>query len=146
MADEADPIVMLMADDDADDRMFALDAMREGRVNNDLRTVENGEKALDFLHQRNGYEGAPRPGLVMLDLNMPKLGGLDVLKAMKEDDALRAIPVVILTTSKAEEDRIRSYNLGAASFITKPVTFEKLVELMQAIGKYWVEFVDLPSR
>jgi CheY-like chemotaxis protein len=114
MTQITDPIVMLMAEDDADDRMFALDAMRAGRVNNDLRTVENGEQALDFLYQRNGFEDAPRPGLVMLDLNMPKLGGLDVLKAMKADSSLRPIPVVILTTSKAEEDRLRSYNLVRA--------------------------------
>ena len=138
-------IVILMADDDADDRAMAEEALREGRVANDLRFVEDGEKLMDYLYRREGYEHAPRPGLILLDLNMPRKDGLEALAEIKTDPALRRIPVVILTTSKAEEDMLRGYDLGAASYISKPVTFEGLVELMKAIGKYWIEFVELPA-
>jgi len=142
------PIVILMADDDADDRMLTKDALTESRVLNDLRFVEDGEELLDYLKGRGAYtdrEKSPKPGLILLDLNMPKKDGREALKEIKADPELRRIPVVVMTTSKAEEDVYRSYDLGASSFITKPVTFDRLVELMRTMGQYWVEFVELPD-
>ncbi len=144
----AKPIVILMADDDADDRILTKDALEESRVVNDLRFVEDGEALMDYLNRRGKYadpEESPRPGLILLDLNMPKKDGREALKEIKEDADLRRIPIVVMTTSKAEEDIFRSYDLGASSFITKPVTFERLVELMRTMGQYWVEFVELPD-
>ena len=142
------PIVILMADDDADDRMLARDALEESRVLNDLRFVEDGEELMEYLTRKGKYadiEDSPRPGLILLDLNMPKKDGREALKEIKSDPNLRRIPVVIMTTSKAEEDVFRSYDFGASSFITKPVTFDRLVELMRTLGEYWVEFVELPD-
>ena len=142
------PLVILMADDDADDRMLTKDALIESRVLNDLRFVEDGEELLDYLKGRGEHadrEKSPRPGLILLDLNMPKKDGREALKEIKADPDLRRIPVVVMTTSKAEEDVYRSYDLGASSFITKPVTFDRLVELMKTMGQYWVEFVELPE-
>ena len=145
---DAKPIVILMADDDADDRMLTKDALEESRVLNDLRFVENGEDLVDYLYQRGNYsdpESAPRPSLILLDLNMPRKDGREALAEIKADPNLRRIPIVVMTTSQAEEDIFRSYDLGASSFITKPVTFDRLVELMKALGHYWIEFVELPS-
>ena len=141
------PIVILMADDDADDRMLTRDALAESRVLNELRFVEDGEELMDYLKRRGKFEDAdaPRPGLILLDLNMPKKDGREALKEIKSDPDLRRIPIVVMTTSKAEEDIFRSYDFGASSFITKPVTFDRLVELMKALGDYWVEFVELPD-
>jgi CheY-like chemotaxis protein len=141
------PLVILMADDDADDRLLAQDAMHESRVLNELHFVENGVELLNYLHGEAGYSDRtlnPMPGLILLDLNMPKMDGREALAAIKSDLSLRRIPVVILTTSKADEDKLKGYDLGAASYITKPVTFDALVELMRTLGKYWVEFVELP--
>ncbi len=137
--------MILMADDDADDRILTREAMEESRVLNDLRFVEDGEELMDYLKRRGKYTDAPRPGLILLDLNMPRKDGREALKEIKADPELRRIPVVVMTTSKAEEDIYRSYDLGASSFITKPVTFDRLVELMKALGRYWVEFVELPE-
>jgi CheY-like chemotaxis protein len=142
------PIVILMADDDADDRMLTRDALEESRVLNELRFVEDGEELMEYLTRKGKYasaEDSPRPGLILLDLNMPKKDGREALKEIKSDPNLRRIPVVIMTTSKAEEDVFRSYDFGASSFITKPVTFDRLVELMRTLGEYWVEFVELPD-
>jgi CheY-like chemotaxis protein len=142
------PIIILMADDDADDRMLTRDALEESRVLNELRFVEDGEELMEYLTRKGKYaniEDSPRPGLILLDLNMPKKDGREALKEIKSDPNLRRIPVVIMTTSKAEEDVFRSYDFGASSFITKPVTFDRLVELMRTLGEYWVEFVELPD-
>ncbi|MGW8368593.1 MAG: response regulator [Gammaproteobacteria bacterium] len=145
MPNAANPIVLLMADDDPDDRELAKEALIESRVTNELRFVEDGEQLMDFLHRRNGYENAPKPGLILLDLNMPRKDGREALKEIKSSEDLRRIPVVILTTSRAEEDMLSGYDLGATSYISKPVTFESLVALMKAIGHYWIEFVELPN-
>ena len=145
---DAKPIVILMADDDADDRILTKDALEESRVLNDLRFVENGEELVDYLYQRGRFsdpESAPRPSLILLDLNMPRKDGREALAEIKADPNLRRIPIVVMTTSQAEEDIFKSYDLGASSFITKPVTFDRLVELMKALGHYWIEFVELPS-
>jgi CheY-like chemotaxis protein len=142
------PITILLADDDADDRMLARDALRESRLANDLRHVENGEELMDYLHRRGDYadpEKSPTPGLILLDLNMPRKDGREALREIKSDAKLRHIPVVVLTTSKAEEDIYRTYDLGVNSFITKPVTFDGLVKVMRALGSYWFEIVELPN-
>ncbi|NMH61224.1 response regulator [Alteromonas ponticola] len=143
----ATAINILMADDDEDDRLLTIDALKESRVLNNLYCVEDGVELLEFLRREGKYsdpKDSPRPSLVLLDLNMPRKDGREALEEMKKDPALRSIPVVILTTSKEEEDMLRGYDLGCASYITKPVNFEGLVELMRALGKYWIEFVELP--
>jgi CheY-like chemotaxis protein len=141
-------ITILLADDDADDRMMASDALEESRLANDLRCVEDGEELMDYLHRRGKYsdpDQAPRPGLILLDLNMPKKDGREALREIKSESDLRTIPVIVLTTSKAEEDIYRTYDLGVNSFITKPVNFESLVSVMKTLGKYWFEIVELPA-
>ena len=143
------PITILIADDDADDRMLARDALVECRLANDIRFVEDGEELMDYLYQRNRYATpavAPTPGLILLDLKMPRKDGREALKEIKADPRLRRIPVVVLTTSKAEEDIYRSYDLGVNSFVTKPVSFDNLVESMKTLTKYWIEIVELPSE
>ncbi|HUQ81750.1 MAG TPA: response regulator [Gemmatimonadaceae bacterium] len=141
-----DSITILMADDDADDRMLAEDAMKESRLSNTFRCVEDGQELMDYLTRRGRYatEDAPRPGLILLDLNMPKKDGRQALQEIKSDPDLRRIPVVILTTSKTEEDVLRSYDLGANSFISKPVTFDGLVDIVRTLGNYWFRIVELP--
>jgi len=143
-----EPITILMADDDEDDRLLTQDALAESRVLNELHFVEDGVELLEYLERKGKFEDksiSPRPGLILLDLNMPRMDGREALQAIKAHPNLKGIPVVILTTSKQEEDMVKGYNLGAASYITKPVTFDGLVELMKTLGKYWVEFVELPS-
>lgn len=138
-----------MADDDEEDRLLAKEALAESRLANDLRFVGDGEELLDYLYRRGKYadpSASPRPGVILLDLNMPKMTGIEALKEIKADSYLRQIPVVILTTSQAEEDIFRTYDLGASSFITKPVTFEGLIEVMKGLGRYWFEIVDLPPE
>ena len=145
--DTARPIVILLADDDEEDRMLAASALEASRVVNDLRFVEDGEELLDYLYRRGRYSdagAAPTPGLILLDLNMPRKDGREALREIKADPDLRRIPVVVLTTSKAEEDIYRTYDLGANSFITKPVSFDGLVGVMRDIGRYWIEIVELP--
>jgi two-component system response regulator len=143
------PITILMADDDADDRQMTKEAFEESRLVNDLRFVEDGEELLDYLRHRGKYTdpaSSPRPGLILLDLNMPRKDGREALKEIKADPSLRKIRVVILTTSKAEEDIMRSYDLSAASYITKPVTFAAMLETVKTLGKYWLEIVALPDN
>jgi len=138
-----------MADDDEDDRLMTKEALEESRVANDIRFVTNGEELLDYLYRRGEYsdpEKSPRPGLILLDLNMPKKDGREALREIKADPDLRQIPVVILTTSKDEEDIIRSYDLGVNSFITKPVSFEGLVFVINTLAQYWFQIVQLPHR
>jgi CheY-like chemotaxis protein len=147
MKKHGEPITILMADDDADDRRLTRDALEESRLANDLRFVENGEELLDYLRNKGKFsdpEFAPRPGLILLDLNMPRMDGRTALKEMKADPDLRQIPVTVLTTSKADEDIFRSYDLGVNSYIVKPVTFEALVDILQTLEKYWFEIVELP--
>jgi CheY-like chemotaxis protein len=137
-----------MADDDADDREMAQDALHQSRLLNELRCVEDGEELLDYLHRRGAFAPpveAPRPGIILLDLNMPRMDGREALKEIKEHPEFKRIPIIVLTTSKAEEDIYRTYDLGVNSFISKPVTFDGLVEVMKAVGRYWFEVVDLPE-
>ncbi|MDX5421565.1 MAG: response regulator [Hymenobacteraceae bacterium] len=142
------PIIILIADDDAEDRMLVKEALEESRLTNQIQFVENGEELIDYLHNRGKFEDKdkyPTPGLILLDLNMPKKDGREALKEIKSDEHLRVIPVVVLTTSKAEEDILRTYDLGVSSFIAKPVTFASLVDVMKTLSKYWFEIVELPK-
>lgn len=148
MSSERKSIVILMADDDEDDQLLAKDALTESRVSNELIVVNDGVELMDYLRGEGRFAGEdlPWPGLILLDLNMPRKDGREALAEIKADPRLKRIPVVILTTSKTEEDMLRGYDLGAASYLTKPVTFEGLVDLMRALGRYWVEFVELPGN
>jgi CheY-like chemotaxis protein len=142
-------VVLLIADDDEEDRMLIKEALDESRINNDIHFVENGEELMDYLNHNGNYADKkkfPLPGLILLDLNMPKKDGREVLKEIKADPRLKYIPVVILTTSKAEEDILKTYDLGVSSFITKPVTFNSLVETMKTLSKYWFRIVELPPQ
>jgi CheY-like chemotaxis protein len=143
------PITILMADDDPDDRLLTQDALQEARLINEIRFVENGEELMDYLKRRGKFAPpaeTPRPGLVLLDLNMPKKDGRTVLQELKSDPELRTLPVVVLTTSKDDEDVYRSYDLGVNSYVVKPVTFEALVDTLQTLEKYWFEIVELPPQ
>lgn len=143
------PITIVMADDDADDRQMAADALREARLANDLRFVEDGEELIEYLTRTGEYSepgSAPRPGIILLDLNMPRMDGREALEAIKANPDLRRIPVVVLTTSRAEEDIYRSYDLGVAGYIPKPVTFTGLVEVMGDLAEYWFQLVELPPE
>ncbi|MEL6477161.1 MAG: response regulator [Pseudomonadota bacterium] len=147
MLHSAQPISILIADDDADDRMLIEDAFEESRLSNPLAFVEDGEQLLAYLRREPPYtelEGAPLPGLIILDLNMPKMDGRTALSHLKADPALQRIPVIVLTTSQAEEDILKTYGLGVSSFISKPVTFDGLVEVVKVIGQYWIQIVALP--
>ena|SRR6202167_4545838 len=147
MSTKATPITILMADDDEDDCKLTQDALKDGRLVNELQFVADGQDLMDYLRHAGKYAGTkpPRPGLILLDLNMPRKDGRTALSEIKSDPALRQIPVVILTTSKADEDIYRSYDLGVNSYIVKPVTFEALVDILQTLEKYWFEIVELPE-
>ena len=139
--------VILMADDDDDDRLLTRDAVAEAGLDGDLRFVQNGEELLDYLCRRGKYQPpstAPRPGLILLDLNMPLKDGREALREIRSDPELRRIPVVVLTTSKADTDIGAIYELGANSFISKPFQFEALVAVMKTLGQYWFSTVELP--
>ena len=143
------PITILVADDDADDRMLIKDAFEEARLNNEIHFVEDGEQLMAYLRREGEYANMgdePFPGIILLDLNMPKKDGREALREIKADAELKRIPVVVLTTSRAEEDIIRTYGLGVSSFITKPVTFEGLVDVVKALNDYWIEIVTFPPE
>ncbi len=138
---------ILMVDDDKDDRMMTDRALRKNRVINPITFLNDGEELMDYLLRRGKFahaDSAPRPCFILLDLNMPRMDGRRALELLKADPDLRKIPVVVLTTSQAEEDIVRSYSQGANSFITKPVTFDALVATMDSLKNYWLEIVELP--
>lgn len=141
-------ITILIADDDSDDRLLIKESLEEARLANPLHFVEDGVELIDYLHRKNQFENLksePLPGLILLDLNMPRKSGIEALQEIKADPKLRQIPIVVFTTSKAEEDIIRTYNLGVNSFISKPVSFQAFTEVIQTLTKYWFEIVELPS-
>jgi CheY-like chemotaxis protein len=143
-----DDITILVADDDEEDRLLIEDALKEARIVNKIDMVKDGAELLDYLRAEGAYAGRagkPLPGLILLDLNMPRMDGREALDAIKSDTKLRSIPVVVLTTSKAEEDIFRTYNLGVNSFVTKPVSFDALVEIMRVLTQYWFQIVQLPG-
>jgi CheY-like chemotaxis protein len=148
MFNNAKPVTFLIAEDDPDDRLMINEAFQESLVSNSIYFVEDGVELLNYLNRQGRYKDpsdAPTPDLILLDLNMPRKDGREALAEIKSDPRLRYIPVVVLTTSKAEEDIMRSYDIGAASYITKPVTFDGLVEAIKGFKQYWVQIVCLPA-
>lgn len=148
MSDNAQKIVILLADDDPDDREMTRKALQKNRLANDFYTVADGVELMDFLYHRGRYAPpalSPAPGLILLDLNMPKMDGREALAEIKADSTLRRIPVVVITTSQAEEDVVRAYDLGSNSFISKPITLLGLVSAMSVLGQYWFQIVTLPE-
>ena len=143
---EGRPVEILLVEDNAGDVRLAREGLRECKLLNNLSVAEDGVKALAFLRRQGEYANAPRPDLIMLDLNLPRKDGREVLKEIKEDDALKSIPVVILTTSKAEEDILKSYSLHANCYVTKPLAIEQFIHVVQAIESFWFTIVKLPPR
>lgn len=144
----AEPVPILLADDDPDDRILTIRALKQHRLANSIHTVEDGEQLLQYLRREGPYsdpDKSPRPGLILLDLNMPRKDGREALQEIKSDPALRPIPVVVLTTSEAELDILRSYDLGVNAFVTKPVTFDDLARAIRVITDFWFELVRLPA-
>ena len=145
-ANEGRAIEILLVEDNAGDVRLAREGLRECKLLNNLSVAEDGVKALAFLRREGAYANAPRPDLIMLDLNLPRKDGREVLKEIKEDESLKCIPVVILTTSKAEEDIIKSYSLHANCYVTKPLAIEQFINVVQAIESFWFTIVKLPPR
>ncbi|MFE0632160.1 response regulator [Streptomyces sp. NPDC058864] len=143
---EPEPIIVLLVEDDPGDELMTREAFQENKVRNVLHVVRDGEEALDFLHRRGDHAGAPRPGLILLDLNLPRFDGRQVLAAIKADADLCTIPVVVLTTSEAEEDILRSYKLHANAYVTKPVDFDRFIDVVRQIDDFFVTVVKLPGR
>jgi len=143
--DYGKPIDILLVEDNPGDVRLTLEAFKEGRVFNNLHVVNDGEQAMDFLNRKGQYEKSPKPDLILLDLNLPKMDGRAVLAEVKSDPNLRRIPVVILTTSKAEEDILRTYDLHANCYITKPVELEEFISIVRAIENFWLSIVKLPQ-
>lgn len=142
----ARPIEILLVEDNAGDVRLAREGLRECKLLNNLSVAEDGVKALAFLRREGEYAKAPRPDLIMLDLNLPRKDGREVLKEIKEDESLKCIPVVILTTSKAEEDIVKSYSLHANCYVTKPLAIDQFINVVQAIESFWFTIVKLPPR
>ena len=141
-------ITILYAEDDEEDRMLVQDALTESRLANKLHFATDGEELTDYLFHRGKYadmDNSQLPGLILLDLNMPKKDGREALQEIKADPRLRRIPVVVLTTSQAEQDILSTYDLGVSGFVKKPVNFESLVDIVKILGKYWFEIVELPA-
>ena len=143
---EARPIEILLVEDSPSDAEFTVEALKEAKVRNHLSLVEDGVQAMEFLRRQGKYAQAPRPDLVMLDLNLPRKDGREVLAELKADDHLKMIPVVVLTTSRAEEDVLRAYQLHANCYITKPVDFQQFLNVVRAIESFWLFIVTLPPR
>ena len=138
------PIEILMVEDNPGDVRLTREALKDAKVSNKLHVVEDGVAALDFLYRRAGFDVAPRPDLILLDLNLPRKNGREVLAEIKQDEHLKTIPVVILTTSQAEEDVVRAYSLHANCYIAKPVDFEQFNKIVRTIGDLWLSIVTLP--
>lgn len=145
---EKKSITILIADDDPDDRLMTKEALEESFLINELKFVEDGVELLEYLRRQGKFSDAqnsPRPGIILLDLNMPKVDGREALKVIKSDPDLKSIPIVVLTTSKADEDIVKTYDLGVNCFISKPVSFSEFVSVTRAFGNYWFDIVQLPK-
>ena len=140
------PIEVLLVENDPDDELITREAFEDNKIGNNLHVVRDGLEALDFLYQRGEHAGKPRPDLILLDLNLPKYDGRQVLEKIKSDPELRAIPVVVLTTSSAEEDILRSYKLFANAYVTKPVDLDRFMSVIRQIDEFFVTVVRLPGR
>ena len=145
MTDGRSPIEILLVEDNPGDERLTREALKEGKVYHKLHWCKDGVEAMEFLHRRGKHKDAPRPDIILLDLNLPKKDGREVLEEIKRDEALKRIPVVVLTTSKAEEDVLRTYNLHANCYVTKPVDLEKFITVVQSIDRFWLTVVTLPS-
>jgi chemotaxis family two-component system response regulator Rcp1 len=139
------PIEILLVEDSEPDVRLTIEALKEAKVKNRLSVVEDGVEAMAFLHREGKHAGAPRPDLILLDLNLPRKDGRQVLKEVKDDSSLRKIPVVVLTISKAEEDVLRAYDLHANCYISKPVDFNRFMDVVRAIEGFWLTVVKLPN-
>ena len=142
----APPVEILLVEDNPGDERLTREALKEGKVYSNLHWVKDGVEALEFLRKQGKYAGKPRPDIILLDLNLPKKDGREVLQEIKNDDSLKRIPVVILTTSKAEEDILRSYDLHANAYVTKPVDFTRFIEVVRQIDEFFVTVVKLPGH
>jgi len=142
----AEPIDVLLVEDNPGDVRLTQEAFEEAKINNELHVVRDGESALDFVYRRGEYDAAPTPDLVLLDLNLPKIDGTDVLEAIKTDEALQRIPVIVLTSSAAEEDIVKSYELHSNAYLTKPVEPDEFVELVRSFEEFWFTLVKLPPE
>ncbi len=139
------PVEILLVEDNEGDIGLVEEVFEEGRINNNLNITEDGEEAMEFLRKEGEFANSPRPDLILLDLNLPKKDGREVLEEIKEDENLRRIPVVVLTTSKAEKDILKSYDMHANSYITKPVDFDQFIKVIKSIEDFWLEVVKLPE-
>jgi chemotaxis family two-component system response regulator Rcp1 len=139
-------VEILLVEDNPGDVRLTLEALRDGKMNNNLSVVEDGEEAMAFLRREGGYANALRPDVILLDLNLPKKDGREVLAEVKADENLRRIPVVILTTSQAEEDILRSYNLQANCYVTKPLDLDQFIKVVRSIEEFWLTIVKLPPE
>lgn len=146
MTDDVRPVVVLLVEDDPGDVMLTREAFEDNKLSNELYVVDDGVTALEFLRKQGQYADRPTPDLILLDLNLPRMDGREVLAVLKTDDALRSIPVVVLTTSEAEEDVMRSYELHANAYVTKPVDFERFISVVRQIDDFFVTVVRLPRR
>ena len=146
MVDENRPVEILLVEDNPGDERLTREALKEGKVYSNLHWVKDGVEAMEFLRREGKYQNAPRPDIILLDLNLPKKDGREVLQDIKNDDALKRIPVVVLTTSKAEEDVLRTYNLHANCYVTKPVDLEKFIVVVRSIDVFWLTVVTLPPN
>ena len=147
MVEPSRSYLILMVDDDPEDSLLVREALGETGYRHQLRFLYNGEELLDYLHRRGKYvdqQSSPRPDLILLDLKMPKMEGKEVIRQLKSDPLLKRIPIVVLTTSTAQDDICSAYQTGVNSYVTKPVTFRELVDIMKGLGKYWFEVVKLP--
>lgn len=140
------PIEILLVEDNPGDARLTIEAMREAKVRNRIHVVEDGVEAMEFLRRQGRFGDAPRPDLILLDLNLPRKDGREVLAEVKADPALKRIPVVILTTSRAEEDVVRAYDLHANCYVTKPVDLEQFMKIVAQIDEFWVKVVTLPGK
>lgn len=146
MIETAEPIEILLAEDNPGDVKLTEKALEEGHISNNLHVVTDGIEAMEFLRQEGEYAEKPQPDLILLDLNMPRMDGRDVLEKMQAEDRLRRIPVVILTSSEAEEDIVRSYELSANAYLTKPVDFDGFVDIVERIEEFWFSVVRMPPK
>ncbi len=146
MNDNTEPIEILLVEDNPGDARLAVEALKDSKVRNKLYHVKDGVEAMDFLHRRGGYPDAPVPDLILLDLNLPRKDGREVLEEIKEDPKLRFIPVVVMTSSEAERDLVKSYGLHANAYVVKPIDLDRFVEVVQAIEDFWFAIVKLPPK
>jgi CheY-like chemotaxis protein len=147
ISENLQPVKILLVEDNVQDIEITQRAFAKGRVRNELTVVRDGEEAIEYLYHRGKYQDpatSPRPGMILLDLNLPKVGGLEVLQQIKKDDQLKQIPVIVLTVSQREEDVVRSYDLGVNTYIQKPVEFDNFMRVVNAVQEYWILIATLP--